>query len=297
MRRLFVVVVTLVAMCLLPNTRWVLAQIEIARTTPLECGQILESETSPNEQVQDYVIQAGAGTVLFGRVEPIGTTFNVTFLLADSGGSVFARINSQRAGLAEDFQDNFVIGSSNPILRVGGADPNYQSEYINDRGDRYYGAYTIYLGCILRDGTVIQPGQRPPDTTVAQTQINVTDSSFYGFPGLSKVDFEGGIELPLQSSQPQTIPLGQDVALYTYTASANSSAQLKLSRISGNISIGVTVINKDDNNILFIGGMPLSDALSVTLNFPSDSNYVIGVFRLDTPTLQETSGAIQLTIE
>ncbi|MGB1286620.1 MAG: hypothetical protein ACPG7F_08815, partial [Aggregatilineales bacterium] len=63
------------------------------------------------------------------------------------------------------------------------------------------------------------------------------------------------------------------------------------------ISIGVTVINKDSNEILFLGGMPSSNNLSVELTFPSAGTYAIGLFRLDTAERMDTAGAVQITLE
>jgi len=110
-------------------------------------------------------------------------------------------------------------------------------------------------------------------------------------------DFSAGIEIPLTVGQPQTAPVANDVALYTYDASANEVATLNISRASGDISIGVTVINKDTNEIIFLGGMPSSNNLSVELTFTADGTYAIGLFRLDTAERSGTSGAVQLVIE
>ena len=78
---------------------------------------------------------------------------------------------------------------------------------------------------------------------------------------------------------------------------ANSTATLNLSRVSGDISVGVTVIKRDNNEILFVGGLPSSNNLAVELTFPSDGTYVIGLFRMNTTEKADTSGAVQISIE
>ena len=91
--------------------------------------------------------------------------------------------------------------------------------------------------------------------------------------------------------------LGSDVELYTYVAIADETRTLTISRASGDISIGVTVINSATNEVIFLGGMPSSNNLSVELTFPADGTYAIGLFRLDTAERVETSGAVQVTLE
>ena len=147
--------------------------------------------------------------------------------------------------------------------------------------------------------TKIDPGQgvegEPPDSGAVETLV--TSFSGFGFPGIAPVDFSAGIELPLARSQPQTVPVASDVALYTYAASAGEVATLSLSRVSGDISIGVTVISQDTNEIVFLGGLPSSNTLSVELTFPADGTYAIGLFRLDTAERSGTSGAVQVLLE
>ena len=123
------------------------------------------------------------------------------------------------------------------------------------------------------------------------------DFSGFGFPGVAARDFSEGIELPLTLGQPQAAPVASDVALYTYGASAGEVATLNISRASGDISIGVTVINKDTNEVIFLGGLPSSDNLSVELTFPTAGTYAIGLFRLDTGERSDTSGAVQISLE
>lgn len=260
----------------------------------LECGDIVEGETTPNEQILDYAINVRAGVTLNGRVEPIGSTFNVFVSFHDANGKQFMYFNENPAGVAEVFQ-NFAVGSSNPILRVTGAHPEGtgSSTYPD-----YVGAFTIYLGCVLRDGTVINPGDNVDESLGAPNDPpSAPVFTGFGLPIVGPVDFSQGIEIPLQLRQPQNPPIGSDVALYSYDAIAESTATLTVSRISGNISIGVAVIKRDTNEIIFLGGMPSSNNLSVELTFPSDGTYAIGLFRLDTPTLSGTSGAVQIVIE
>jgi hypothetical protein len=166
------------------------------------------------------------------------------------------------------------------------------------------GVYSLYVGCTLRDGTQIPAGSNAPvpepgnnDQGVVPEPPTPVEPPAFGFPGVTPRDFSAGIEIPIAKASPQTVPLASDVALYTYEASANETATLRVMRVNGDISIGISVINRETSEIIFIGGLPSSNNLSVELTFPSDGIYVFGLFRLDTVERSGTSGAVQISIE
>ena len=158
------------------------------------------------------------------------------------------------------------------------------------------------MGCTLADGTVIKPGDAPsvnlisPANELPLASASQPIFSGFGFPGVASVDFSSGIQIPLQLGQAQTAPIGNDVALYTYQAKTDDVHTLNISRLSGNISIGVAVIKQETNEIIFLGGLPSSNNLSVELTFPSSGTYAIGLFRLDTVERTGTSGAVQIIL-
>lgn len=293
----------------------------------LQCGDILESELFPSQSddliFDEYVLDVSGGTTIDLAVVPLGQNFNVGFVVQDAAGTDLEFHNLMIEGIAEELQD-FVLGGSNQIIQIYGTKPSSVGEerWIHDRSvffanvyayaGHFLGAYQVSLGCTLRDGTVIEPGVVLESITVTessdsptgvsgtleQTQPVKPEFSGFGFPGFDAVDFSAGIEIPIQLGQPQTAPIGGDiVALYTYDATADSTATLSLSRVSGDIAVGVSVIQRDTNEIVFVGGMPSSNNLSVELMFPSDGTYVIGLFRMDTAEKMDTSGAVQVMIE
>jgi hypothetical protein len=176
-----------------------------------------------------------------------------------------------------------------------------------DTGSRY----TFSVGCTLADGTVVNPGDAMPvrlsaampasGATPAAAPAPTVAFSGYGFPGMPPLDFSKTVEIPLASGQSFNGALGssgQDVFAYTYDATAGSSANLTLKRISGDLSMGVVVINKADKTIVFLAGMPASGSLQARIDFPTGGTYVIGVFRLDIPPhFVGTSGAFEVRID
>jgi hypothetical protein len=270
----------------------------------IQCGDIIEGEITADapegERFSQYVLQVQPGTLIDLVIVPLGQGFNVGATMSDSGGVEFAAFNSVPAGGTEEIIE-YSIGASNTILGIYGLNPDKTTPndfhaYYGSGAGRYIGAFEISLACTLRDDTRIDFGERV-EVTGDEGLPPAPVFSGFGFPGVLPVDFSAGIEIPLQLGQTQTVPIGNDVALYTYEATAGSTASLTVSRVSGNISIGVTVINRSTNEIIFVAGLPSTNSLSAEIVFPTDGGYVIGLFRFDTATLTGSSGAVQVLLQ
>ncbi len=296
----------------------VLAQ-DVTRTQSIqvECGNIIESEFVNSFEEDLYQISMDAGNTLNVSAVSLGGQLKTGIILTGPTNlgiaSSFQRLEEGRRvifGNSSHLRTEAVVNSD--ILSARGTHNirvvNFVSRYYEFETDRYdpsaidpvsggIGVYTLFIGCTLRDGTVINPGDALPEAV--PDPIVSSQSAFpgFGFPGLNSVDFSSGIEIPIQLGQAQTIPVGGDISLYTYESNTEESRTLTLSRLSGNISIGVTVINRDTNEIIFFAGLPSSDNLSAELTFPSAGTYVIGLFRVDTADRIGTSGAVQITLE
>jgi hypothetical protein len=275
--------------------------------TPAECGDILENEFTLDNQPQEYSIELSAGTQINVEGAAFGDTLVFSIVIFAPNDAVIA-YNSLDANGS---MGSASAGESHPIATTGTVAANgvytimaYNGGIVRRNGNPDdsrqsggVGVYTLYIGCTLRDGTEIEPGESQSEPPELPENDNPTFSGF-GFPGLASVDFSAGIEIPITLGQPIPAPLAADlVALYSYTASAGEVRTLSLSRASGNISIGVTVIKKDNNEIVFLGGMPSSNNLSVELTFPSAGDYVIGLFVLNTSTLTGSSGAVTVQLD
>lgn len=250
----------------------------------LECGSIYPSEFTHADETHSYLLQVISTDEQFGvGIEPVGDYLQTIINVVDP-------------------RDKEVANTSNvarsPSLSVDVVEEgNYQINVTNSSYSDYagVGAYSIFITCVTAEG-VIQPIEALKSATTASDAIAPVFTGF-GFPGAASRDFSAGIEILLALGQMQTVPVASDVALYTYTAAAGETATLSLARVSGDISIGVAVINKDTNEIIFLGGMPSSNNLSVELTFPTDGTYAIGLFRLDTAEYSGTSGAVQIKLE
>jgi len=157
--------------------------------------------------------------------------------------------------------------------------------------------YTFYVGCKLRDGTVINPG----DAVVAPTPPPLSGGaaptpafSGNGFPGLPPVDFANALLLPLTlgTSSVGKIPPGAD-AIFGFQFAANEGDKLDLSfkRTAGNLNLGLVVLSPD-NKVAYMAALVTSDTMSTTFTLPSSGDYTIGIFRIDLvpPASPEATG-------
>jgi hypothetical protein len=258
--------------------------------TGIVCGSIVRNTFSRDRVNHSYFINLNEDdrlNIVTEVLRPSFTDLKVDIGLFTLDGFTIDQLNANHAEQSQTLNTEPLPGSG--VYRI------FVRSNTTSRGE-----YNIFIGCRLRDGTVINPGDIPPTPTHAPEVTSLPlESSFsgFGFPGVATVDFSDGIEVPLQAGQSQIIPVGGDVVLYTYQASADEIRTLNISRLSGNISIGVSVINRDTNEIIFFGGLPSSDNLSVELTFPSAGTYAIGLFRVDTAERTGTSGAVQIALE
>lgn len=159
-----------------------LINVIAAQEKPLvQCGEEIEAEISQNEKYAGhaYLIAVRPGDTLDITVKPIGSSFDPDLIFNDGGNYVYAR-NSVK-GATEQIT-GLVVSSSNPSLEI-------------DTGIwNTVGGYTLSIGCTLRDGTVINPGDTPRD---AAGVVTVPTFSGTGFPGLPPVDFANVAKLPL----------------------------------------------------------------------------------------------------
>lgn len=277
--------------------------ISAQSATSVKCGDIIEDEFVNNAERNDYDISLNAGDTMEISGVPLGETLQFAIRVMGPTGQLLVVSNNGR--VSPDPSIVTPILSANGIHHIWIANTlfsNNSSGSLHSSSSYWggVGVYTLYIGCTLRDGTVINPGDVIETSSAISSSRPPEPATCTGpcFPGLPLVDFSEGIEIPITAGQAQTAPIGGDiVALYTYDATANQTATLSLSRVSGDISVGVSVIKRDTNEIVFVGGMPSSNHLSVELTFPSDGTYVIGLFRMDTAEKIDTSGAVQVMIE
>lgn len=281
---------------------------DVIDVSSVQCGDIIDDEFMNSVEYRRFTIELNPGDQLSISAAPLGERPTIRLAIADVNDTFIAYTvgsgNDRFAypELAPSLTDVSISSSALHSIYVSNysADLAFGEPFGANIESGDIGVYTLYIGCTLRGGMVIEPGASVPplgDGSSGDVGSSVPAFSGYGFPGVNPVDFSAGIEIPLNLGQSQTAPIANDVVLYTYSASAGETTKLSVSRVSGDISIGVTVIKRDTNEIIFFGGLPLGNNLSVELTFPSDGTYAIGLFRLDTAERSGTSGAVQITLQ
>lgn len=248
---------------------------------PINCGDIIQVETNASLPRAEYQVQAPAGTLLTGRIEPVGT-INIAMALYGYERVIWSR---NETGAGETELINVAISSSNPDLVVAVYDSSYED--LRAATIRAYGAFTIYLGCTLRDGTVINPGDSAGGAFEG-----------VGFPGLPSMDFTGGVTVPFMLDAPNAggINPGFDSVFgFTLDASAGDRFDLTFMRTSGNLNLGLAVL-APDNTVVYQASLVNAERMNTLFTFPVAGQYTIGVWKMDiaAPTAPENT-SFQLT--
>jgi hypothetical protein len=262
--------------------------------TPVECGEILESELTAddiadsNTPTHTYTMRLNAGDTVTVRGERIGDflTFIVK-IYGIQGNSLTADTSS---------------GGTAQIEAKVPATGQYQF-YVYGYRSTDVGAYQVFFGCVFRDGTVIAPGDSPivkSDSGGGDTGATVItpDPNIYGFPGLAPVDFTNGVTIPLTANAPNigSISTGfEGIFGYSFSAEAGQAMSLDFARTAGNLNLGIVLLSAD-NQVAFQASLVTSTTLSTELVIPVGGEYTLGVFRIDLiPPLAPENTAFTLT--
>lgn len=256
---------------------------------PLECGAIVEGELTADDPGTEYILMMGAGTQITLIVEPLGDGFNPFLVLLDSGRSQVFQQNFTNGGIAEEIID-YTISSSNSILQVYGAERNSTSynysRVPNSAVGVYYGAYEISLDCTLRDGTRIPAGSTidsvAPPANSAPVAVAPAFSGF-GFPGLAPIDFSNVARLPIPAGIPMSGAVtanGSEILGYLFEANAGDTVEIAFKRLSGNLNLGLVVINAN-SDVIFQSSLVTTQSLTTQFTIPESGEYTAGILRID----------------
>jgi hypothetical protein len=263
---------------------------------PVECGNILEAEvptdyvlsnTAPNAHY--YTLRLTPGDKLTVEVKPIGSAPNFFFRLHDPANTLIFDTGWGNVPGGAERLENYEVGATG-IYTIG-------------IGSQPPGAYTLSIGCIFRNGTVINPGDIISTSPGADNGpiVEVTRAfSGVGFPGLAPIDMASVARIPMIPATPITGAVsatGGEILAYTFDADAGSKYTFEFSRLSGNLNLGLVVLSPD-NTVAFQASLVVSETVATRLMLPSDGQYLIGVFRIDVnppATAEPTAFQLQVT--
>ncbi len=259
----------------------------------IECGTIIDAELTTTsttnrhsgpDSTDYYSISLGPGDRITVTVTPISPTQNIYFRLYDPANQTIYDTNWGAGSGQAEIMEDFLVGAT--------------GTYEIGIGANRIGAYTLSVGCVYRDGTLIVPGDID-STTNSEANANGSgglgelvggegdtapvDFSGFGIPSLAPVDFSQGVKIPLTSgvASPGSITEGF-TGIFGYEFQGNEGQQfsLQFTRTAGNLNLGLAVITAS-NEVAFQASLINSNVLITQFNLPATDTYTIGVYRID----------------
>lgn len=238
--------------------------------SPIQCGTILEAELTVDNDEHLYLIDLAPGDTVHINTQKIGQSLELKVILLDP--------TLHRVAISSGGTVNLEPTVSSTGVYTIQIDGLYSSDF---------GAYTLRVGCTLRNGAIISPGDIISSNPISNEVVTVNTFSGYGFPGLAPVEFAAPLETPLITNQVNNLAMASGVTntaiAYTYEASAGSTGTLSIKRAAGEMPLGVVVINKSNNSIVFMSGLVSTNSVLAEIVFPSNDVYAIGFFSLSLP--------------
>jgi hypothetical protein len=273
------------------------AQNTVQRGSPVpaQCGNIIEGSFSANFEEHPYKVEMRSGEILDVSVVPFGNQLttgifitgptNIGIIYSDGRGDS-NNVHWINVELEPKANTGALSASGEYTIRLVNFSQGLSSVYTfaedaYKRGGHASGGvgdYLLYIGCTLRDGTVINPG----DVLPVPEPTSPAPPSPAGSE-LAPTSLPGAASIPLTSGSPFTSTISAEgIPPYTFTLSALSgdTLALQVDRTSGNLNLGVVVLSPA-SEVLFYGGLIASNTVSASLTLPTDGQYIIGVFRVD----------------
>ena len=274
---------------------------EVIRKQPIQtqCGAIIEDEFLTNFDQHSYLVTMAPGDIIRASITPLGDQLQTGIEVVGPSNISVSRSDEDGSYVDPESQPSIETG----ILSARGQYTifvrNYSGLSVDGRAygssTRYsggVGVYTLFIGCTLRDGTVINPGDsasadsasgEDDSATITEPSIPTPDPNVFGFPGLAPVDFTNGVTIPLQADVPNSgsISTGfEGIFGYSFEAQEGQTMTLDLTRTGGNLNLGIVLLSAG-NQVAFQASLVTSNSLSTELVIPFSDEYTLGVFRID----------------
>lgn len=243
----------------------------------LGCGSTLTTEFTNIAELHTYTIEMGPEDKSFMvTVQPFGDYLKTILVVKDPSEKVIAQTRISTSPVGEAIISStgqYKVIVANRDFDTFGNFPGYTIGGL--------GIYTVFVSCVTMDGRIINPADNL--ATIPTPQATASDSGSTLIFDTSSVDLANAIKIPLINATPMVGAIGPDGSqIYGFTLDANAGDifDITVTRISGNLNLGVVVLSSD-NKVVFYGGLITSESLSTRLTLPSAGQYTIGIFRVD----------------
>ena len=131
----------------------------------IKCGDVFEKEFAQQAEEHEYYINMSPGDAINVSAEPVGDFLHLSMDIYEPGGNRIYDSNAYTAPIITPQISRPKTKSISPPTKVLSGRGTYRILLYNYRGRAELGsispgslgAYSIFVGCRLRDGTVIQP--------------------------------------------------------------------------------------------------------------------------------------------
>jgi hypothetical protein len=261
----------------------------------LQCGNVIASEFSQNEQVHAFSLEMVPGDLSFQiALQPFGDALYVSGAVLDPSSKVVASTWNLYTAPNAQFnvtpvtQGNYRIFVSNHAITDNGA--------VRYAGNKNYmgglGIYTLTVSCLLKGNKLVAPD---PSKLDQPTTANASDSPS---ASATSIDISKLIKIPLIASTPMSgavTSTGSEVYGYTLDAKANAVLNLNFTRIQGNLNLGLAVLAADGKTLLYQSNLFGTQTTSVQITIPTDGQYFVVVYRTD--PVPDKSEATAFTVQ
>ncbi|MEO0594949.1 MAG: hypothetical protein AAFV98_13680 [Chloroflexota bacterium] len=278
------------------------SEVSTQEPTELSCGSIIESEFLQDFEEHLYFVNLAPGDSIEFTATPVGTQLQLSSFLLDPNENLIAinsgEFNDNTGNISRRYLESRPVVTTEPLSARGEYTivvTNFSLWFVNQemRADETGGAgiYTLFIGCTLRDGTVIEPGNSLEDTADSGSDTSDTGTndgasasafSGFGLPALNAIDLSTVNASPLPADVPLSGSLAPDNAMvtaYSITANQGDTVQIDLSRVAGNLNLGVVIVDADGQPVFF-STLIANETLSEAWVAPSTGDYTAGVFPL-----------------
>lgn len=242
----------------------------------VQCGSIVEAEFTLERRRHSYALDLAPGDLFDIAIDPLGDTLSISLEIKGPDGRNFlTRYND--SGFA-----GRTLELTSPVLSGRGT---YRIEPYG-RSSSNIGIYTLYIGCTLRNGTIIRPGDASPSNTSEAEVASAPDTlsfSGFGFPGLAPVDFSNVARLPIPAGIPMSgavTATGSEILGYQFDAEAGDTVELSFNRLSGNLNLGLVVIDSQ-SNVIYQASLVTTQSMTARFAVPTAGQYTAGIFRIN----------------
>ncbi len=287
-----------------------------ATETSVRCGDIVRGEFTKPEEILDYVLYMEAGQIIRIQAIPVGDFLNFRTQVLEPAGNLIYDSGEYDSDLEHD-----------PNVRTGtlSANGTYRIRLWNygwsSTGNA--GVFSLHIGCILADGTEVNPGASapaaPPPPSPPSPSPPLTTSARAASPSSSPAvvamrPAAGGSEgLPgLTLSELAALPFekiglgrelegeistqGIQVAGLRFDAEQGTEVDLTFRRRSGNLNLGLILLDPYQQ-VAFQAALVVNSRVTPRLKMPIRGEYTVGIATIGPlpPSAAKTGFTIALT--